>query len=515
MLLLTAVTYGGSEAPAALEHLPQDESELLKHRAAQMMEIPREKRIPLLVQEIKRAFSTRRKHLQAADPERLAHILFRERASLVEVVMRALPSNIEEQVRGRLPRRELTLLREVKPAILDIVRWKLEENMLRGVPKKGVFKFSDVLILQSRELLTVCDRMGARALATAIAGLPEKEREAFFGALPPDQRVLAQRASEAGRSRALAVSDAKAVLEMHGAIKHPSLGMRSAGTQRFARACLAQSPEFAMRVLERHSGEFGKLLARWVKEEAKRTTVRGDGGRGDIVEQLERLAHKGVIDRPMRLPPPDRRPLGPAAAQLPGGQLLPPRPKLSPAHDPRQPVVSSPVRVPERGASSDRRPAVPQLPVRDPIAERHARMAGAVSSRQFPRSDPMAERERRRAGAAPGAPAAPREEEQERQRYAPRDPRAGPLQSLPHRRDPAREMTNPRILRDGKPMEYNRPPPAERARPVASPALQKLPTRRGPAPGGTQVGRPSRQSNSGRPPSIIKGPNRGPGSGSG
>jgi hypothetical protein len=42
------------------------------------------------------------------------------------------------------------------------------------------------------------------------------------------------------------------------------------------------------------------------------------------VEQLERLARKGIIDRPVRLlPPPSRS----AEPQLPGGRILPPSPK--------------------------------------------------------------------------------------------------------------------------------------------------------------------------------------------
>src|SRR3989304_608917 len=46
---------------------------------------------------------------------------------------------------------------------------------------------------------------------------------------------------------------------------------------------------------------------------------------------MERLAQKGIVDRPMRLPPPPKRPV-PAppskqGAPLPGGKLLPPRPR--------------------------------------------------------------------------------------------------------------------------------------------------------------------------------------------
>lgn len=355
MLLLTAVTFGGTDGAEAFDHLPDEESELLKHRANELMQIPRDKRIPLLVQEIKRLVTQRRRQLGSADPKRLAEVLGKERGAVVEVVLRALPAQLADQVRDGLPdHAKVKLQREVRPEVLSIVRWKLEEALKRASPPGGiVFRFSDLLTLQQRELLTICDRMGARALATAIAGLPEAAREQVLQSLPPDQRSLAQRAADAGKERRLTEGDSITVMKMYGALEQPSVGLRSAGAQRLARACVAQSPEFAARLIERHKGELGKLLQRWVREERNRP-MRGDGGRADIVEQMERLALRGVIDRPMRLPPPPKaapQPLGgpglvplSAVAPLPGGKLLPPPPKH----------------------------------MRDAVAEREARKAGAV-----------------------------------------------------------------------------------------------------------------------------------------
>ncbi len=507
MLLLTAVTFGGSDATAALEHLPADEAELLKHRANELLQIPKEKRIPLLVQEIKRLVTLRRKNLSGADPERLALLLKDERAALVEVLLRALPSAMAEQVRLHLPKRDVALLKEVKPDILNIVRWKLEEHLMRGAPKKGVFKFTDVLILQQRELITICDRMGARALATAIAGLPDAEREAFLNALPPDQRSMAQKASEAGMSRKLNPDDARTVLEIHDALKNPSAGMRSAGTQRLARACLMQGLDFAERLVERHPGEFGKLLARWVEREKPRP-LRGDGGRNDIVEQMERLAQKGIIDRPMRLPPPPKRPVlgergalpSSSGAMLPGGRVVapPPRPPTAPgvkdSRDASRPLP------PGRGLLSR------EGPRRDAIAEREARRAGSPGAPLGGYRDPIAAREARKAGAAMRLRQATDGRANEGQRGVVRDGRLGPVQA-------PREVTNPRILRDGKPIERSAREGTDPKRRV-SPVLEKPPQRKSPAPDGTVVGRPSRPV-TGSQRGIIKGRGGGRDGGSG
>ena len=323
MLLLTSLAFGGSEAVAAYEHLDQGEEELLKHRATGVLQIPRDKRIPLLVQEIKRLVTQRRRQLASADPKRLAVLLKKERSTVVEVVLGALASDLANAVRAEMGNpAPVKLLRDVKPEVLSIVRWKLEDALRSNAPQVGSFRFTDLSMMQQREILAVADRMGARVLATAVAGLNDEARTTFLTALPPDQRQLAARAAEAGASRRLTEKDAKLVLEMHGALENPSQGMRSAGVQRIVRACYAQSPEFAQRFAERHQGEIGKLLNRWLREE-KGKPVKGDGGRLDIVEQLERLAQKGIVDRPMRLPPPMKAPAPPPPMlRPPPGQRL-------------------------------------------------------------------------------------------------------------------------------------------------------------------------------------------------
>src|SRR5262245_58316483 len=132
MLLLTAVTFGGQDALPSLDFLPDDEAALLKHRAQEMLQIAREKRIPLLVQEIKRLVTARRGALWAADPIKLAEVLVNERAAVVELLLRAFPENLAEAVRMHLPRTGQVIKREVLPEVVSILRWKLEEVLERA-----------------------------------------------------------------------------------------------------------------------------------------------------------------------------------------------------------------------------------------------------------------------------------------------------------------------------------------------------------------------------------------------
>ncbi len=374
MMLLTAITFGGQEGVAALEHLPEEEAELLQHRAQEILQIPRDKRIPLMVQEIKRLVKDRRGQLWSADPERLAGLLKRERAALVEVVMRALPAPLAEAVRTHLPNMgKAKLTREVRPEVLDIVRWKLEERLSREASAHVPFKFTDVLLLQTRELLTMCDRLGARVLGPALAGIPDGERDPAFVVLPPHLRQLATRAVTANAPRKLPEEDARAQLEQYGGMENLAAAIRSAGVHRLARASVAQSAEFASRLVEKHRSEFGQVLARWVREERAKPTTRGDGGRTDIVTDLERLAARGLIERPVRLTPPRPPALGPPPSM--SGKAVAPPPST------RGPAVSREMRAGASSEASVRRSASSQSVNvrRDPIAEREARRAGASS----------------------------------------------------------------------------------------------------------------------------------------
>ena len=481
MLLLTSLAFGGSEAVAAYEHLDQGEEELLKHRAAGVLQIPREKRIPLLVQEIKRLVTQRRRQLASADPKRLAVLLKKERSTVVEVVLGALASDLANAVRAEMGNpAPVKLLRDVKPEVLSIVRWKLEDAMRSNAPQVGSFRFTDLTMMQQREILAVADRMGARVLATAVAGLPDEDQKAFLAKLPPDQRVLAARAAEAGAARRLTGKDAKLVLEMHGALENPSQGMRSAGVQRIIRACYAQSPDFAQRFAERHQGEIGKLLNRWLREE-KGKPVKGDGGRLDIVEQLERLAQKGIVDRPMRLPPPMKAPAPPPALRAPPGssspasspaKLLGPPGSAAPSSPQSKVLVAPPQRRPT--GSVPQAAALPPAPRSKPIAD------------GGPRRDLMADREARRAGAAG----------------------SGVVPSLqPGTRPTDSQVRAQRVLRDGKPLA-NDPLETQPPKRSASSPVQAIPRRKDVAASSS-----GSTTNPHRSP-VLKGPGRGPAGGS-
>jgi hypothetical protein len=194
------------------------------------------------------------------------------------------------------------------------------------------------------------------------------------------------------------------------------------------------------------------------------------------VEQLERLAQKGIIDRPMRLPPPVK-----GQAHLGAPPLRPP---------PGAPRTSTgsgaPPAAPRTSTGAGGQPAAPSrvltaLPARRnsgsaPEARPPPRSASQPEGlRPGPARDPIAAREARRAGAT-GA--------------------------VPRSQPPGRGTdAQARIMRDGKPLDTV--PPRRQTSPV-----QPIPRRKD-AP----AGRSGSTTSPARSP-VLKGPGRGPGGGS-
>ncbi len=307
MLLLTAITFGGQEGVASLDHLAPEEGELLQHRAQEIMQIPREKRIPLLVQEIKRLVKDRRGQLWSAEPEKLAALLQKERGALVEVVLRALPGVLAEAVRAHVPQQPVKLTREVRPQVLDIVRWKLEQRLTRGGSGRPVsFKFTDVLMLQHaraahRLRSARCARAGPGAGGAfgGAARRPGRRRCRRTMKSAGHQGRRGQRPAQAARGGGQGA--ARGARRPEEPRRAPSVARAFSAWRARASLSRLSSPRACWRST---AGSSARLLARWVRDERSRPISRTtDGGRADIVADLERLAVRGLIERPVRLTP--------------------------------------------------------------------------------------------------------------------------------------------------------------------------------------------------------------------
>lgn len=308
MLLLTAVTFGGQEGVEVFANLPEDKAELLKDRASQILAIPREQRVPFLVQEIKRNVASRRAdELRSADPALVAEALRNERPAMIEVILRALPASLADEVRIAVSQPVLELQREVRPELLAVIRWKLEEALARLAPARPTFNIGDLLVLPPKDVHYLADVLGIRYLATPLASVPAGERQVFLEMLPADLRQRAARLFANPSLRRLRPEEARQIIGAASPKGDPREACRLAGIRRIARACLSESPELASRLIERHHSDFGRNLARIVSEERQLERKGNERVRAEVLAELERLANSGVIERPVRLSPPRRR----------------------------------------------------------------------------------------------------------------------------------------------------------------------------------------------------------------
>ncbi|HEY3446424.1 MAG TPA: hypothetical protein VGK67_08660 [Myxococcales bacterium] len=333
MLLLTAVAFGGQEGVDSFEFLTPDEAELLRDRAAQILAIPRDKRVAFLAQEIKRLITTEtRDMLLFADPKVVSEVLAKERPAMVEVLLRALPSAVADEVRNNLAQPVVELKHEPRRDVLRVIRWKFEEQLARKVPQITAFSMSDLMVMPSKDLLYLADVLGARSLSNVLAPLPDAEREEVLKKLAPEQRQVASKPVDPSAGRRLNVERARNILDKHFRELEPKRAVRLMGVRRIAKACLAQSGEFAARVIEQHRDELGRQLAHFVSEERQKGSRGDPGARDEVLAELAKLATRGVVEKPVRLPPPpmmkrpsvgEPRELGVATAKRPSA---PPRP---------------------------------------------------------------------------------------------------------------------------------------------------------------------------------------------
>jgi hypothetical protein len=430
MLLLTAVTFGGQEGVAAFDFLPDDEADVLRDRARQILAIPREQRVPFLVQEIKRFVTGHSAdELKSVDARQVAEVLKNERPALTEVVLRSLPSSVVSDVRIELAQPVLDLTREVRPDILAIIRWKLERRLADAMPKARDFSVFDLLLLSAGDLLTLADHLGARVIAPMVEALAPSEREELLRALPPDQRHLLQhtlQSRQPGRRHDPAVArEALARAAEGGELRH---AMRLSGIRRIARACIAQSPELAARVIEKQRGDLGRHLARCVSEERKA------GNRGseesikrEVLDELDRLAERGLIERPVRLP-------------------SPPLPHRQPSRGP----------VRELGSSAGARPSSTANPAERPFSGRtpkpHVSLHGSgLSSSGVPRSFSTGNP---RVSSVSNPGATPRVSSSANPAAPPRIERGGAAAQSPYDRPSRRSL----VVRPGNPLRGPRKP---------------------------------------------------------
>jgi hypothetical protein len=362
MLLLIASAFGGSNGSQSFEHLPDDERDILRECAAKLSGIPRETRVPFLIQEIKRLMvGARGSELTAVDARAVASALESERPAVAEVVLRALPATVASEVRKQRVAPPQKPGRDLRPEVLSVIRWHFEKRLESLSPRSATFLFSDVVALSTRELMVLVNEVGARELAPMLASLPPSERAEFLASIPAAERAACLRSATAEGDLGELRARQELKERSQGDARHV---VRRVGMQLLARACVGQSVELASRLIEKHKDQVRRLLIHAVRvERAAGRPREPERLQKRVIEQMSQLARIGLIEPPARrqsAPLPAAPPRPRTARELPP---VPPPPGRRPVPKPR-PAAPAPRKVPPQTVSPPIRGRVVRAPPR-------------------------------------------------------------------------------------------------------------------------------------------------------
>jgi hypothetical protein len=301
MLVLSACTFAGGSAGEVLEFLAEPLVEKLKARAQSIQQIPREKRVPFLVQEVKRLFAHRTgADLSRADPRWLAHSLRHERPQMVAVIVRGLSARVAQQVSKLLGARlkGLRSVRPVHPEVLAVIRTQLERRLARSGHSSASDRSMNDLVLMPNDALTqLVERLGALDIAPAVVSLGKEAPELFAAYLSPEASEAlfeACRAVGAQDRGGMTAEQGRAWLSKYGDPRDVKNLVRRAGVKRLARACLAEGQSFLEKVARRHPGSLGKALLGWGHAllESNEPITGNDDARPDVLGAMELVGHQ-------------------------------------------------------------------------------------------------------------------------------------------------------------------------------------------------------------------------------
>jgi hypothetical protein len=332
-LLLTAMSFGGAEARELWQFLPDSEARLVADKARKLEEIPREKRVPLMVRELRGLMSFRAvKGLDGVEPSWLAAAFKGESPRVIAAVLMYLPSSLSRQIVSRLPegvQRALPpreALKDVPMEVIKLVRSRFDQKFVvmpleRDLADLG---FEDVVLLSAKELIALVRSIGADEIACAFLAVGKRALAEFLTKLAPadgEELLAAVRRADVKDSMELKAAQAFLGKVLTAAPSRPvgsstnagikaggnTSGMafantdelfQKAGLYRLARA-LAVEDDLAIRQLvQRFPRAHGRLLIDYLERVREREHDDGTTRRlrDHILLAVSNLSKRGKID---------------------------------------------------------------------------------------------------------------------------------------------------------------------------------------------------------------------------
>lgn len=338
-LLLTTLAFGGSQASELWQLLPDELQGPLAEKQQKLEEIPRDKRVQLMVRELKGLMSFRAvKGLDGVEPSWLAAGFKGESPRVIAAVLMYLPSSLTKQIVARLPegvQQALPTREEMKGVPLEViklVRSRFDAKFI-AMPLEGELTslaFSDLVLLSAKELIVLIRNIGADEIACAFLAVGKRALAEFLSKLSPqdgEELIAAVRRADVkdgmelkaaqtflGKVLTSAPSSSKDTSrpgQNTGAM--PRAGgntsgiafantdelFQKAGLYRLARALIVDEPLPVRQVVQRFPRAHGRLLLEYIERVRERDLEEAQARRlrDQILEVLINLSRRGKIDQ--------------------------------------------------------------------------------------------------------------------------------------------------------------------------------------------------------------------------
>jgi len=326
------MSFAGSQAHDLWQFLPDDEAAAIQEKAQKLEEIPREKRVSLMIRELKGLMSFRAvKGLDGVEPSWLAAGFKGESPRVIAAVLAYMPSSLSRQIVQRLPENvqqslpAREALKDVPMDVIKLVRARFDQKFIVMPLERELadMAFDDVVLLTAKELITLVRSVGADETACAFLAVGKRALAEFLSKLSPqdgEELLAAVRRADVKDSMELKSAQtflgkvlvagpaprggaSTAMPRASGnnsgmAFANTEELFQKAGLYRLARAISVADQTAIRQVVQRFPRAHGRLLLEYLERVREREL--DDGGlrrlRDQILTALVNLSRRGKID---------------------------------------------------------------------------------------------------------------------------------------------------------------------------------------------------------------------------
>ena len=309
MLFLTSIFFSGQGALDLWELLPDEVAERMQEHAGAVLELPKEKRLKMLVRDMKRMMAMRsNSRLEGVDPSWITAGFKGEKPRVIAMVLMHMPSSISRQIVQRLPDQvrnalpQRSELRDVPMEIVRLVRSQFDAKFAAmEMPKQiTTFGFREIVALEARELIGLTRALGVEELACAFVSVGKRALAELLRRMPranAEELIIAVK--KVSRRDALELKAAQKLLaRVLVNFQNTDELFQKAGLYALAKAITLEPRDFVRQVCQRFPRAHGRLLEEYLakaKEFGDWDRERTNRLQDRILDHVAELSARGKI----------------------------------------------------------------------------------------------------------------------------------------------------------------------------------------------------------------------------